>query len=680
MQPASSSSDPLSLSAAACDASSASLASSLQSGSLPLPLLPPTLAPDAVGVLRGALTRLRAADAILDIEAPALLSAAPPSPAPGAASPPLSSLVLLQCARSGVRALRNACALGPAAQSAVSAAGGPAAVAELLAYDARSPAGGGGAWDELQASTRRTAWQCLANTVAGGHAANAAQVWQLLWPEGAAPGISLPLACLEAARADSALPAILAALIYSCIRGEGDAAAGRAARLAGDAVVLPRLLSFATEQAGRAGGEEAVDNGAPETWNVLVVGALVRHGLLARAYASAGAGTPLALLLLHAEAAGDGAEQRTAATAAAATATTAEQLCLLGLLEVHMEAELQVARRAEGGVEGGESGATVEGGGKEQSGREEAVLTEEQQRGQRGAVAVLTPADASFLASTLGVLCTSALLALERARSGAAARALAAPEGGDARASVVLRSLLCGVGILCDTLADVLAGAGGGEDEPACGHVASAAGEARALRGLLCSAAPPLALDPGTLARPPLAAVLDLLAATTPAARGPSAGAGPAPTLFDFDERDGSVRAVETEPAGAGADGSAQPEAADAGAGGPVLPSLQPPAGLLPPLPRGTRSSLVRLVALACEGSSAAARVVLSAGPPAARGVYDLLAACALDRANPLAREWALMAVRALCRVSEEAVGVIRSVKRERAESTAPLAALGVRG
>jgi len=564
-----------------------------------------------------------------------------------------------------------------------------------LAYDARSPAGGGGASDELQASTRRTAWQCLANTVAGGHAANAAQVWQLLWPEGAAPGISLPLACLEAARADSALPAILAALIYSCIRGEGDAAAGRAARLAGDAVVLPRLLSFATEQAGRAGGEEAVDNGAPETWNVLVVGALVRHGLLARAYASAGAGTPLALLLLHAEAAGDGAEQRTAATAAAATATTAEQLCLLGLLEAHVEAELQVARRAEGGVEGGESGATVEGGGKEQSGRKEAVSTEEQQRGQRGAVAVLTPADASFLASTLGVLCTSALLALERARSGAAARALAAPEGGDARASVVLRSLLCGVGILCDTLADVLAGAGGGEDEPACGHVASAAGEARALRGLLCSAAPPLALDPGTLARPPLAAVLDLLAATTPAARGPSAGAGPAPILFDSDERDGSVRAVATEPvatepaatepaatepAGAGADGSAQPEAADAGAGGPVLPSLHPPAGLLPPLPSGTRSSLVRLVALACEGSSAAARVVLSAGPPAARGVYDLLAACALDRANPLAREWALMAVRALCRVSEEAVGVIRSVKRERAESTAPLAALGVRG
>jgi N4-gp56 family major capsid protein len=113
----------------------------------------------------------------------------------------------------------------------------------------------------LQASTRRTAWQCLANTVAGGHAANAAQVWRLLWPEGAA-GVSLPLACLEAARSDSALPAILASLIYSCIRGEGVSAAGRAARLAGDAVVLPRLLSFATEQAGRAGGEEAADGSA----------------------------------------------------------------------------------------------------------------------------------------------------------------------------------------------------------------------------------------------------------------------------------------------------------------------------------------------------------------------------------------------------------------------------------
>jgi hypothetical protein len=713
----------------------------------------------AAALLAAAVAALEASAALFDPDAPAELSSSAP--------PPLPSLELLGCARSAIRVLRVACALGPDLQTRVGVAGVDALLG-FLRFDARSGEGGEN-WNATLDATRRLAWQALANAVAGGHhTGNVAALWSRLMmaPPAAGGGAAdasshgsgarlvLP-AALEAARRDPALAGVVASLLYACCREEGGddssegtevlassqppASTARLAQLASDTVVYPRLLSFVHSQASGAAPPSGdrqprgpVDDGqstpslpahgrpgAPAEapgleWHLLLTGRLAAAGLLGRAFATAGAGTPLALL------AGEGVAG-SGGSSGGGVSLTREQLGLLGLLEAYVDAES--GHRASNDGDDGDAGAGEGGYGWHRSGADGS--------GEPPPPSATTPplparrllldGDLAFFARHLGALCSSAVALAASASSSPSSAGAAAGSDATDRLALAARPTLVGVCMLADVLSDVLALTGAGA--PATGTVAAAgdrpaapalgAAEAAALQALLCAEPPPSPHSEPAPAGPseqqqpplpPLSAALELLYCVTPPPNvgggraGSGADVGPAPEMVDISEEDGIPRPVEAHAPAADVPSPAEAAAAVAAADAACHLCRFPPA-LVPP---GARSSLTRLVALAAAAAPPArqqdegggdnggasvppppptlpvASAVLRLAPPPGLGVFTLLNQCVLDGRNPLLREWGLLGVRALCAASPQVVEVIRGMRALRATAAPELAALGV--
>lgn len=617
----------------------------------------------------------------------------------------LPSLVLLQSARSCIKFIRNVCALGTAGQLSVIEAASLQALVRYLEYDSKAGEGGD-TWNEALDSTRRFAWQCLANSIAGGFSPGCELLWSLLWRT-CSPGRErappIVVAGLESARRDPQVAGIVASTLYSLCRddsGQPAAARGRLGQLARDKGVYPRLLSFVTSHGSDAHESHSQPSGPGLEWQLLLTGLLARAGELQAAFGTAGSGTPLALLAGGPVPASLDADLTSAPVATgSAVSLTREQLGLLSLLEAYVETESKEECGTGGGDGDGQSSTNGEG-------------TPSQGH-------LFADGDLSFFATTLRGLCATAL---DMARSLAGpARTDVLPNAttGDhmttARAALALRPLLTGVCMLCDVLSDVIS-LKSEESSAVRGSL-----DGVALQRLLCGLPASHDSADATDALPdvlnsPVSVVLDLLFSVTPPpkVRDDKAGSLPPPQMVDYNEEDGSVTPVDpfAPPLGTSANAAVT---GGSGADGAAGTMRQPPPRLpASTVPGGTRSSLTRLVALSCAQFPPAAEAVLgrnssetqgspaagtvggdhaegnappptpldeaACAPPASHGLFTLLNQCVMEAGNPLLREWGLLAVRNLCEASPDVVSAIASTKAHHAGSAPELAALGVKG
>lgn len=286
---------------------------------------------------------------------------------------PVSALSSLQLALSSLRVVRNACACGSVAQSAIVDAGCIRFCSELLQYLGRDtllrcdlpPELAALADPELQSAptsredregwaatsklATKASWQVLSNVTAGESCPAAiSSSWQLFAAAAAASDPAtirpiLPDAIAAWCRADATLMPVIGWMLHLLLANAGkdgvDAAGaeGRAARLrdfASNGALLQCLCRLCGGAASDASGLGA---GTDIEWFVGIVAALRRAGLFHAAYAACRAGSAAAA------ASGNAAE---AAGAPSPFPVSFEQLVLLRALAAHIEDEEAAAAQA----------------------------------------------------------------------------------------------------------------------------------------------------------------------------------------------------------------------------------------------------------------------------------------------------------------------------------------------
>ena len=435
---------------------------------------------------------------------------------------------------------------------------------------------------------------------------------------------------------DVALAAVCAGIIFTCFRDINTTPPSESRlppsslphMLAADASILRPLLSLASGDTSSMTGD---GGSALSQWVLLIVEEFVRAGAVAAAFSTAGTGIPISL------AAVDLAEQYAASSVEGhqvRAKITLQQATLLHFVEAVTEGDTVAPPSTSAqGISDSAKDSNVSG------------------------KLVLRAADACALASAINDSVAEIM--------SIAGFAAVATRDTAQMCSAILRPLLLVVSMLCDIASDTLvatastAGGDGGDkavDVPP-------AGAALQLH-LMCASQ--------------LASVLHLLAALTPP---------PPPAPIPPPSEEGEPTML---PADATATSNVQ-EATGRSSGivnsvasvDTILPVPHPAVAAASAVLRrgatgGARTSLTRFVALAvhCVGEPAAAAILDVDG-----GVFVVLNQCVITAADPLLREWGLMAVRNLCAASPDRVpALIARLRVERVASAPELGALGVKG